>query len=178
MTARRWSGRPICGRRLRVMAVLAVAALAAILVAVAGAACGGSSGRDDVTGLPPQSAAPVEFAGQWRVYSETLYYDAGGSGGSDSGSSTTRELGLREDGTWEFGSSRGSWYVATIDAADWERWGVEDYGPQRKVVLEGWSEGVGDGPIEESDAGVDFLWIIYRVDEPSAGVVQMKFGHP
>ncbi|MDP2673599.1 MAG: hypothetical protein Q8Q00_01680 [Dehalococcoidia bacterium] len=176
MMTRRWSAGPICRRRLRVMAVLAVAALTAVLVA-AGAACGGPNGTGGGAG-PPQSAAPVEFAGQWRVYSETLFYDAGGSGGSDSGSSTTRELSLHEDGTWEFGSSNGTWYVTAIDAADWSRWGVEDYGPQRKVVLEGWNDDFGDGPIEESEAGVDFLWVIYRVDEPSPGVVQMKFGHP
>ena len=156
----------------------AVACILAVLMAAAGASCGGSNGTDGVSGPPPQSAAPVEFAGQWRVYSETLFYDAGGSGGSDSGSSTTRELSLHEDGTWEFGNSSGSWYVTTIAAADWDRWGVEDYGPRRKVVLEGWSDSAGDGPIEESEASVDFLWIIYRVDDPSPGVVQMKFGHP
>src|SRR3990172_1134970 len=111
MTARRWSGGLICGRRLRFASALALAALAA----AAGAACG---------------------------------------------------------------SSNGTWYVTTIDAADWSRWGVEEYGPQRKVVLEGWNDDFGDGPIEDSEAGVDFLWVIYRVDDPSPGVVQMKFGHP
>lgn len=171
MTARRWSGGPICGRRLWFLAALALAALAA----EAGAACGGSNGQG---AGPPQSAAPVEFVGDWRVYSETLLYDAGGGGGSDSSASTTRELSLNDDGTWEFGSSNGTWYVTTIDAADWSRWGVEEYGPQRKVVLEGWNDDFADGPIEDSEAGVDFLWVIYRVDEPSPGVVQMKFGHP
>jgi len=150
--------------------------LAVLVLAAATAGCGGSNDRGG--GGPPQSAAPVEFVGDWRVYSETLFYDAGGSGGSDPSASTTRELSLNEDGTWEFGSSNGTWYVTTIDAADWNRWGVEDYGPQRKVVLEGWNDDVADGPIEESEAGVDFLWVIYRVDEPSPGVVQMKFGHP
>ena len=173
MTARRWSGGLICGRRLRFASALALA----VLVAAAGTACGGSKGPGGGSG-PPQSAAPVEFVGDWRVYSETLFYDAGGSGGSDSSASTTRELSLNDDGAWEFGSSNGTWYVTTIDAADWNRWGVEDYGPQRKVVLEGWNDDVADGPIEESEAGVDFLWVIYRVDEPSPGVVQMKFGHP
>ena len=150
--------------------------LAVLVLAAATAGCGGSNDRGG--GGPPQSAAPVEFVGDWRVYSETLFYDAGGSGGSDSSASTTRELSLNDNGTWEFGSSSGSWYVTTIAAADWDRWGVEDYGPQRKVVLEDWNDDVADGPIEESEAGVDFLWVIYRVDEPSPGVVQMKFGHP
>ena len=172
MTARRWSGGLICGRRLRFASALALAALAA----AAGSACGGSKGPGG--GGPLQSAAPVEFVGDWRVYSETLFYDAGGSGGSDSSASTTRELSLNDDGTWEFGSSNGIWYVTTIDAADWSRWGVEEYGPQRKIVLEGWNDDFGDGPIEEAAGAVDFLWVIYRVDDPSPGVVQMKFGHP
>ena len=173
MTARRWSGGLICGRRLRLASALALAALAA----AAGAACGGSNGPGSGAG-PPQSAAPVEFVGDWRVYSETLFFDAGGSGGSDSGASTTQELSLNEDGTWEFGSSSGAWQITAIDAADWSRWDVEEYDPQRKIVIEGWSDDVADGPIEESEAGTDFLWVIYRVDEPSPGVVQMKFGHP
>ena len=177
MTARRWSGGLICGRRLRFASALALAALTAVLVAAAGTGCGGSNGPGGGAG-PPQSAAPVEFVGDWRVYSETLFYDAGGGGGSDSSASTTRELSLNDDGAWEFGSSNGTWYVTAIDADDWSRWGVEDYGPQRKVVLEGWNDDVADGPIEDSEAGVDFLWVIYRVDEPSPGVVQMKFGHP
>ena len=150
--------------------------LAVLVLAAATAGCGGSNDRGG--GGPPQSAAPVEFVGDWRVYSETLFYDAGGSGGSDSSASTTRELNLNDDGTWKFGSSNGTWHVTTIDAADWSRWGVEEYGPQRKVVLEGWNDDVADGPIEESEAGVDFLWVIYRVDDPSPGVVQMKFGRP
>jgi hypothetical protein len=157
--------------------VAAAAGLLTVLVAAAGTACGGSNLPGGGAG-PPQSAAPVEFVGDWRVYSETLFYDAGGSGGSDSGASTTRELSLNDDGTWEFGSSNGTWYVTAIEAGDWSRWGVEEYGPQRKVVLEGWNGDVADGPIEESEAGADFLWVIYRVDEPSPGVVQMKFGHP
>ena len=172
MMARRWSGERACRLRLGILAALAAAALAV----AAGTACGGSKGPGG--GGPPQSAAPVEFVGNWRVYSETLFYDAGGSGGSDPSASTTRELSLNDDGTWEFGSSNGTWYVTTIDAADWSRWGVEEYGPQRKIVLEDWNDDVADGPVEDSEAGVDFLWVIYRVDEPSPGVVQMKFGHP
>lgn len=170
--ARRWSGL-VCGRRLRFLATLALAALAAAPVG-----CGGSGESGSDNPEPPAESADLLFVGDWRVYSETLFYDAGGSGGSDSSASTTRELSLKDDGSWEFGSSNGTWYVTTIDAADWSRWRVEEYGPQRKIVLEDWNDDVADGPIEESEAGVDFLWVIYRVAEPSPGVVQMKFGHP
>ena len=85
---------------------------------------------------------------------------------------------MDEDGNWEFGSSQGIWYVASIDPQDWDRWSVQPYGPERKVVLDGWNGQVADGPIEEYEGGVDFFWVIYRVDEPDPGVVQMKFGHP
>ena len=152
--------------------------LASALAAAVASGCGGSNSADRGPGQPPQAAAPVELAGEWRVYSETLFYDAGGSGGADSGASTTRKLSLHDDATWEFGGSNGTWYVAAIATADWERWGVEGYGPQRKIVLENWNGNVADGPIEESGSGLDFLWVIYRVDEPSPGVVQMKLGHP
>ena len=161
----------------RTHAAAAAGFLAVLVLAAVTAGCPGSNGSGGGAG-PPRSAAPVEFVGGWRVYSETLFYDAGGSGGSDSSASTTRELSLNDDGTWEFGSSNGTWNVTAIDAGDWSRWGVEEYAPQRKVILEGWNGDVADGPIEESEAGADFLWVIYRVDEPSPGVVQLKFGHP
>ena len=128
---------------------------------------------------PEGSGGTVDgsLAGEWRVYSETLFYDAGGSGGSDSAASTTRMLVLKDDGTWEFGSSAGSWYVTSIDPSDWDRWGSTPYGPERKIVLDGWNGGVADGPVEELAGAVDFVWVIYRVDAPDPGTVQMKFGH-
>lgn len=163
----------------RARSATAALTLAAMVLA-AGAACAGSGGPEAPEGygaLPPKSV-PVEFVGDWRVYSETIFFDAGGSGGTDSGASTTRQLSLSDDGTWEFGGSTGRWYVTSIDADDWAGWGVEAYGPDRKMTLEGWNDDVGSGPAEESAAGVDFFWVIYRVDEPDPGVVHVKFGHP
>jgi len=128
---------------------------------------------DDLLG----GTVDISLTGEWRVYSETLFYDAGGSGGSDSGASTTRMLVLKDDGAWEFGSSGGSWYVTSIDPSDWDRWGSAPYGPERKIVLEGWNGDMGDGPVEEYEGGIDFFWVIYRVDAPYPGTVQMKFGH-
>ena len=116
--------------------------------------------------------------GDWRVYSQTLFYDAGGSGGSDASASTTNKLRLTSDGRWKFGSSRGSWYVTSIDPATWERWGIQPYGPELKIVLDGWSGQSADGPIEAQDGRVDFLWVIYRAAGSSPGTVHMKFGHP
>ncbi len=121
--------------------------------------------------------ADAELVGEWRIYSETLFLDAGGGGGTDSRASVSRALTLSDDGTWEFGPSGGDWHVTSIDSSDWDSWGTAPYGPERKIVLEGWNDGVGEGPIEESENGVNFLWVIYRVDDPEPGTVQMKFGH-
>ncbi len=121
--------------------------------------------------------ADADLAGEWRIYSETLFLDAGGGGGTDSSGSVTRTLTLSDDDTWEFGSSGGDWHVTSIDPSDWDSWETAPYGPERKIVLDGWNDSIGEGPIEESERGVDFLWVIYRVEEPDPGTVQMKFGH-
>ncbi len=123
------------------------------------------------------SNADPAFVDSWRIYSEYIYYDAGGSGGSDSSASGTTRLELNADGTWQFGSSAGSWTIEPIAPSDWDRWGVSAYGPERKVVLQGWKGGVEDGPIEESAGYVDFVWVIYHVDSPDPGLIYIKFGH-
>ena len=120
-------------------------------------------------------SADPEFVGRWRIYSERISFDAGGANNI---SPVTRDLNLHEDGEWDFGSSSGSWFIASIDPDDWDRWGADPYGPERKIVLDGWNEDVGDGPIEESEGTVDFFWVIYHVDDPDPGIVQVKFGHP
>ncbi len=90
----------------------------------------------------------------------------------------TRQLDLDGLGSWSFGSSSGTWSVATIENADWDRWGIQPYAATSKVVLNGWNDGVGDGPIDESNGGVDFVWVIYRTDTGDGGpaAVWMKFG--
>src|SRR3990172_3474612 len=87
--------------------------LAVLVLAAAAAGCSGSAGPGGGAG-PPPSAAAVELVGGWRVYSETLFYDTGGSGGSDAGASATRELSLNGDGTCEFGSSNAAGDVTAI----------------------------------------------------------------
>lgn len=122
------------------------------------------------------SADPA-FTGSWRIYSEYIYYDAGGGGGSDSSASGTRRLELYDDGTWAFGSSSGYWSIEPISPSDWDRWAIPPYGPERKIVLQGWNGGAESGPVEESGGYVDFLWVIYHVDSPEPGLVYIKFGH-
>ncbi|HLD81315.1 MAG TPA: hypothetical protein VJA40_04910 [archaeon] len=132
---------------------------------------GSPGGQDGVQG--PDS----EVVGNWRIYSETLFYDGGGS--SLMSTPTSRLLELRADHSWSFGSSNGSWKISAIAESDWEEWGVGDYGPTQKITLHGWSGGIASGPVEESETRVDFLWAIYRVGPPtveSPGQVQMKFG--
>lgn len=159
------------------------ACLAIALVAILALACGGGSGShqsqgDDFEGDESAGTIQPQFVGSWRIYSESIYFDAGGGGGTDTSASLTRKLDLYENGTWEFGSSTGTWFTAFIDPADWDRWGADPYGPESKIVLEGWNGDVGDGPIEESGGDVDFFWLIYHVDEPDPGTVFIKFGHP
>lgn len=117
-----------------------------------------------------------KLVGEWRIYSETIFYDAGGSGGAVP---VTRLLELNSDGTWEFGDSKGSWSVSAVSEKDWVEWGVDSYGPTRKIVLSGWSGGEADGPIEEGEERIDFFWVIYRAEPPlveNPGQVQIKFG--
>jgi len=156
-------------------------------LALLAAACGAGAGGEERSQPPESSTGAIEpeyseggpdgiLAGEWRISSETLFYDAGGSGGSDASASGTRRLTLYDDGSWEFGSSGGAWFTSPIDPSDWDRWGTAPYGPETKIVLEGWNGDVGDGPIEGSAGTVDFFWVIYRVDDPDAGAVQVKFG--
>lgn len=121
---------------------------------------------------------PKEFAGLWREFSSRMFYDAGGGGALGAGSGVPLEI--NSDGTWKFGGSAGKWQIEAIQGTDWKKWGVESYGPTRKMVLNGWNKDVADGPVEESDEGVDFIWAIYRVGSPtvsSPGQVQVKYGH-
>jgi len=138
-----------------------LAALTLLAGALSGVAFAGSGG----------------VAGQWRVYSARIYYDAGGGGHVSKGLSS-RTLLVLPGGRWTFGSSSGTWSLGPIRASDWRRWGVSPYGPRRKIVLRGWNRSLADGPIEESSR-VDFLWVIYRVGPPlvgAPGTVWLKFG--
>ncbi|MDO8615526.1 MAG: hypothetical protein Q7T33_07275 [Dehalococcoidia bacterium] len=125
----------------------------------------------------PEPQADVETT-SWRIYSEAIYYDAGGGGAAIG--ATSRDLQTSSDGTWAFGDSAGTWYVAEITDQDWNYWGVDPYGPTSKIVLDGWNGDVAAGPIEGTDGYVDFIWVIYREGPPTIGApgtVWMKFGH-
>ncbi len=129
------------------------------------------------------SNSPAEFVGTWRVYSERLFYDQGGGGSTlsaSSGTSTTQKLELKKNGEWTFGSSSGTYIVAGVGEGDWKSWGIEAYGPTRKITLEGWNKGTASGPVEESGNVVSFIWVLYRVGPPTVskpGMAHMKFGH-
>jgi hypothetical protein len=118
-------------------------------------------------------AVDSAVAASYRIYSETKYFDAGGS---TTITPVTTRLELDATGVWRFGTSSGTWSVAALDDADWQGWGVAAYGPTRKLMLDGWNNARSEGPIEEQSTGVDFVWVIYRVDDPSPGTIWMKFG--
>ena len=122
------------------------------------------------------TASTDNVVGRWRAYSEAIYYDSGGNNYLDTAS--TRLLYINADGSWEFGSSGGRWETKNIEDSDCAKWDTNSYGPARKIVLNGWNDGVGDGPIEEGAARVDFIWLIYRTEASlGPGQVQIKFGH-
>ena len=122
--------------------------------------------------------ADPAFVGSWRIFSERIFYDIGGAGSSIV--PVTRNLELLKSGTWKFGDSQGTWTVTEITNDDWTRWGVNPYGPTRKMRLDKWNKAVADGPIEENKGYVDFIWVIYHVEPPlvqNPGNIWLKFGH-
>ncbi len=126
---------------------------------------------------PSVSDADTGLVGSWRVFSERIFYDIGGAGSM--ATPVTRTLELAKDGTWKFGDSKGTWTVTEIITDDWSRWDVDSYGPTRKVTFENWNEASADGPIEEANGAVDFIWVIYHVEPPlveNSGTVWLKFG--
>lgn len=139
--------------------------------------------KETAGSAPATANSPKEFAGNWRAYSERLFYDKGGGGATlsaSSGTASTQTLSLKNDGTWSYGTSKGTWSISAITADDWKSWGIESYGPARKIFLQGWNKGTASGPVEESAGNVDFIWVLYRVGPPTVqnpGTVHMKFGH-
>ncbi len=115
-----------------------------------------------------------DLVGSWRPFSEAIFYD---DGGNDWITPVSRRIELSADGTWSFGSSSGTWSVAPISNSDWSTWKVSSYGPNRKIILDGWNKGVASGPIEESSS-IDFFWVIYHGDMSlGPATIQIKFGH-
>ncbi|MBI4399716.1 hypothetical protein HY570_03110 [Candidatus Micrarchaeota archaeon] len=126
-----------------------------------------------------QVVSTPELVDTWRIYSTRIDYTDGGYGAFGAISSSTT-LNLNQFGIWEFGDSKGTWHAEEITDGDWEKWNTKSYGPTRKIVLDGWGGQTVDGPIEETEQGVDFFWLIYGVDKPTVsnpGIVQIKFGH-
>lgn len=131
--------------------------------------------------VPGVSGSNANLVGAWRVYSEKLFYDKGGSSYLNL-SMTTRNLELTVFGTWNFGDSSGAWSVEKITEEDWKEWGIDAYGPTKKLVLDGWSGSKATGPIEESEENdrINFFWVVYRAEPPTVhtpGTVFIKFGH-
>ncbi|MBI5227611.1 hypothetical protein HY988_03420 [Candidatus Micrarchaeota archaeon] len=124
---------------------------------------------------PPSVNSPVSLAGSWRIYPLRLNIE----GGVDYRVLSSRKLELHEDGSWDFGSSHGTWKSQTITEADWQKWSTEKYGPTKKIVLDGWEGKVVDGPVDEENGAVNFFWLIYDVKNSYDKTVQLqlKFGH-
>lgn len=124
------------------------------------------NGTSDESRTAPRSP---KFVGAWRVFSDSIYYPDGGFSYRTTPDSL---LAIHEDGTWSFATFSGTWRTENISADDWAAWGVNPYGPIRKIILDGLPGSMG-APIEEDLAAIRFLWAIY--DEPE-GRVWQKFG--
>ncbi|MBI4399261.1 hypothetical protein HY570_00795, partial [Candidatus Micrarchaeota archaeon] len=119
-----------------------------------------------------------ESVGLWRIYSNKIYYDAGG--GSDYvGVPIEYRLDMFDDGTWDYGGVKGTWVIENIAEGDEQRWGARPYGSTRKIILVNWETFPVDGPMEEDEDSILFFWLIYHVDRTEfsePGQVQLKFG--
>lgn len=123
-----------------------------------------SSGWIDWSNPKPASPILPNAAGSWRLYPSYT-----------TSMPSASKLELSPLGTWQFGTSVGLYHVEQISDDDWKNWGVDAYGPNYKIVLDGWNGHRASGPIEtETDGTVDFIWVIY---ESERGQVQLKFGH-
>ncbi len=116
--------------------------------------------------------------GTWRAYSSYIGFVNGGHSVTELPGG--EKLQINEGGTWDYGSSHGTWSVESIASSDWEKWKVSQYSPTKKIVLDGWNGGSADGPIEESSNQIDFIWVIYNAAPPVVSEdaqIQIKFGH-
>jgi hypothetical protein len=126
-------------------------ALVAILTAL-------GTGLDGASTAAAETSAQ-ELAGMWRAYSARIYYDEGG-GGSTGG--FTVPLELTADGQWHFGKSHGTFKVSQITDDDWARWGVNSYGPTRKVTFNDWSSSTADGHMDIWNVNRDLVRVTHR----------------
>ncbi len=127
----------------------------------------------------PQNIPNDDMAGEWAAYSKAIYDGSGNASYSDD--ILKEKLLLNADGSWSHGSSNGTWAIGEVQAGDWKAWNTVDYGPKRKLVLDGWNGAKAEGPIELLDGKPLFTWVIYDAAPPEAekpGQVQLKFGRP
>jgi len=129
----------------------------------------------------------LSLIGKWGIHAQGVVYK-GRQGYEEVWEvkfATTTILELKDDKTWAFGDSKGTWKVIPIEKKDWKKWDLEFYGPKKKLVLEGWeneaedSKNIADGPIEASSGQVDFFWINawIKLDraEPKPQTLSLKF---
>lgn len=117
-------------------------------------------------------------AGEWRVLSAVVYFKNGKTSRDVKTTLPTRRLTVGADGSWQFGSSNGTWGAASTEDTDWTKWEVKPYGPTRKLIVNNWAGGTSTGPIEESGNGIESFWVIYPYTSEGygEGTVWMKFG--
>jgi len=111
-----------------------------------------------------ESFSELSLIGRWGIHFTPLRKDEKGKWVQKS--ETTTILELKSDKTWAFGTSHGTWKVLPIEDDDWEKWSIKSYGPKKKIVLDGFADDGGSGPIEAYKGEVSFFWVVYKTTNP------------
>lgn len=154
--------------------------LSIVAVAAIAAAAGGVLYISSLQTPTTSDTSQQPLVGSWAACSSTIFYDAGGSG---SAPPLGTLLTMNGDGTWNYGSSHGTWMSVDVQNADWTKWGISPYGNvTQRIVMSGWNGATADGPIEPSatPGTIDFVWVVYHESPPAvpdAGTIWLKFGH-
>jgi len=110
----------------------------------------------------------------WRVQlDDTRYCD-----GTCQSSPNSDNLTINIDRTWTFGVHTGRWVVVPIDPGDWTLWSCPPGENTRKLVLTCCDGSLIEGPIEDTDLGVESFRLFVPVAEPKQGIRELDFVRP
>ena len=135
-----------------------------------------------------ESFSELSLIGRWGIHFKGVTYGGAKNEGIPGQETTTYKwdtdfdlttiLELNADKTWTFGTSGGTWKVLPIEDKDWEMWDTEPYGPRYKLIVDGFGDKGGNGPIEIDKGEVSFFWLFYYATNQENGeqrYLQKKF---
>jgi|GEM_PF-6929220 len=98
-----------------------------------------------------ETFSELNLIGRWSINSQ--------------GKSTSPILEIKEDKSWVFGTSKGTWSVAPIGEKDWDKWILPNSKATHKMMMVNWNKKDADGPIELSGGQVRDFEISYMVGD-------------